>query len=112
MCTCRGIIAEVRSGDSRLKDAVGKNDSSLLSSESLQLLRTTLHNWGHTIRSLGSTDPSDDSDNDVDESSADDKNGRTKQGSAAASEQGSEGSEQGRKEDAAKEDELQVGECW
>ena len=71
VCLCplfSGIIAEVRSGDTRLKDAVGKNDSSLLSTESLQLLHTTLHNWGNTLRHLGSKGQNDD-DDDSDDSS-------------------------------------------
>lgn len=37
----RGFIAEVRSADRQLKDAVGKNDSSLLSSDSLRLLQAS-----------------------------------------------------------------------
>lgn len=69
-----------------MKDAVGKNDSSLLSSDSLRLLQTTLHNWGNTIRSLGSTDPADDSDN---------GDSSTTQGDGTA-------------EDEQKKDELQV----
>lgn len=47
---------------------MGRNDSSLLSSDSLNLLRTTLHNWGHTIRNLGSANVSNDDDDDDNES--------------------------------------------
>jgi hypothetical protein len=53
---CRGIIARIHSVDDKLGDAVSKNDSSLISSESLQLLRKTLSNWGSVITSLGSSD--------------------------------------------------------
>jgi hypothetical protein len=83
---------------------VGANDSSLLSKESLQLLGTTLHNWGHTIRSLGSTDASDDSDNE-DEVKAGQQGASTHAETAGAA--GKEG-EKGSQEDAAIHDELQV----
>lgn len=64
----------MRSADANLKEAVGRNDSSLLSSESLQLLHTTLHNWGNTIRTLGGVDTAaNDTDDDDDNSSESDK---------------------------------------
>lgn len=112
--THRGIIAEVRSGDSRLKDAVGKNDFSLLSSDGVKLLRTTLNNWGHTIRTLGSTDPADDSDDSDSSSSSSSGNGDKSAGGGGDS---SSGKQQEEKCDAAQEekeeeeatrDELQV----
>jgi hypothetical protein len=112
---CRGIIAEVRSADSRLKFALGKNDSTLLSKESAQLLRTTLHNWGHTIRSIGSA--SESADDDVEGQVADDKPGSAAGNGGKASDANADGSgkEDGGKANdkepetkAAHEDGLQV----
>jgi hypothetical protein len=101
-CAPRGIVAEVRSADSRLKDAVGHNDSSSLSEKSMQLLRATLNNWGK----WGSTDASDDSDDDDDdEANAGQQGGSTQaEDAGAAGKDGEERSQQ----DAAPHDELQV----
>lgn len=88
---------------------MGRNDSSLLSTESMQLLRTTLNNWGHTIRSLGSTDVSDDSDNDVEVEEDAGQQGSSAQPDKAGA--GGKEGEKGSEEDAATHDELQVGSC-
>ncbi|WIA16398.1 hypothetical protein OEZ85_013090 [Tetradesmus obliquus] len=61
-----GLIALVRSVDSKLRDAVTKNDSSLISSDSLQLLTKTLNDWGNMIKSFGSISISDSDDDDDD----------------------------------------------
>jgi hypothetical protein len=52
--------------DSKLREAVTKNDSSLISSDSLQLLTKTLSNWGNMVKSFGSTTESDSDDDDDD----------------------------------------------
>ncbi|KAF6256224.1 Lecithin:cholesterol acyltransferase-domain-containing protein [Scenedesmus sp. NREL 46B-D3] len=57
-----GLIALVRSVDSKLRDAVTKNDSSLISSESLQLLTKTLSNWGNLVSNWGSSTNNSDGD--------------------------------------------------
>jgi hypothetical protein len=54
----------VRSGDSKLREAVTKNDSSLISHDSLQLLTKTLSDWGNMVKSFGSSTDSDDDDDD------------------------------------------------
>jgi len=107
--TPSGIIAEVRSADSRLKDAVGRNDSSLLSSDSLNLLRTTLNNWGHTIRNLGSANLTDDDDDD-DNNESEVKSGSEKDAAKAGNGKPGEGDKDAAAaaEDAAAADTLQV----
>jgi hypothetical protein len=78
-----GIIAEVLTADGKLRDAVGANDSSLLSKESLQTLSTTLHNWGALIaKNLGST--SDDVDDQETESEDSSSGGSSEETAAAA----------------------------
>jgi hypothetical protein len=55
-------VSRVLSTDGRLRDALGKNDSSLISTETLQALSTTLSNWGALVKSLGSGAGDDDDD--------------------------------------------------
>jgi hypothetical protein len=95
-----------------LKDAVGKNDSTLLSKESIQLLTTTLHNWGHTIRSLGSASESD-TDDDVEgepAGNADRNGGKASDGKADDSGTGDgwKAKDTDTEKEAAREDGLQV----
>jgi len=73
--------------DDKLGDAVSKNDSSLIS-ESLQLLRTTLSNWGSIITSLGS------SDSEADQITQKDEQEEAEDRQAAADEQEQQGKEQ------------------
>lgn len=55
----------MRSADAQLRDAVRRNDSSLISNESLNLLTTTLSNWGNMVKNLGTRADSDDDDDDT-----------------------------------------------
>eukprot|EP00878_Enallax_costatus_P008458 GHUV01008840.1.p1 GENE.GHUV01008840.1~~GHUV01008840.1.p1 ORF type:complete len:707 (+),score=149.19 GHUV01008840.1:1658-3778(+) len=84
--TYGGLIALVRSADAKLRDAVRRNDSSLISNDSLSFLTTTLSNWGNMVKNLGSRaerDDNDDDDNDEsrtgrsNESTADNKTDRS-----------------------------------
>jgi hypothetical protein len=64
-------------------------------------MQTTLHNWGNTIRSLGSTDPSDDLDNGEEQADST---------YSTDSSDGSDGSKRGKPtvHDEEAQDELQV----
>lgn len=87
---CSGIIALVRSADSALRDAVRKNDSSLISNDSLKLLTTTLSNWGNMVKGLGSAASSDDVDDEAeDENEAVQEKGRDSSAESSSSSSGS-----------------------
>lgn len=67
--SCRGLIALVRSTDANLRDAVRRNDSSLISNDSLNFLTTTLSNWGNMVKYLGAAAGDDDDEQDDENSS-------------------------------------------
>lgn len=76
----------MRSADAKLRDAVRRNDSSLISNDSLNLLTTTLSNWGNMVKNLGIRADQDDDDDDAGNNGNDTvKTNKSSKGSLAGS---------------------------